>query len=262
MTTIEEAIAIIPARGGSKGIPRKNLEKVGGVELVVRSVRAAQAALRVGEVVVSTDDAQIASCAAATGASIVWRPDELSGDTVASEPVILHTLDALEARGRSAAAVAVFLQCTSPFTEPGDIDGALELLEAERADSVFTGCRFHGFVWAPSPEGFVGVNHDRTHRPRRQDAPVQLLENGALYAFRVPGFLVARHRFFGRVAAFEMPVRRSLEIDEPFDLELAAMISAQYWPQRSLIDALDAVVFDFDGVLTDNRVTVDESGQE
>jgi len=85
-------LAIIPARGGSKGIPRKNVQSVGGVPLVVRTVRAASGARRVERVVVSTDDVEIAELARGAGAEVVWRPAELCGDTASSEAALMHVL--------------------------------------------------------------------------------------------------------------------------------------------------------------------------
>ena len=109
------ALALIPARGGSKGIPGKNLQTVGGVPLVCRSIRAALASNGVGRVVVSTDDEAIAAAAETEGAEVIQRPAEIAGDTASSESALLHALDVLEKQGPLEAEM-VFLQCTSPFT--------------------------------------------------------------------------------------------------------------------------------------------------
>ena len=106
---------MIPARGGSKGIPGKNLQHVGGLSLVARSVRAALASRRVKRVIVSTDDDAIAAEAQAHGAEVVQRPVAIAGDTASSESALLHALDTLEQQGPLPAQL-VFLQCTSPFT--------------------------------------------------------------------------------------------------------------------------------------------------
>ncbi|WP_250646289.1 cytidylyltransferase domain-containing protein, partial [Microbacterium tenebrionis] len=128
-------VAIIPARGGSKGVPRKNLRPVGGVPLVVRAVRAAAAASAVDLVVVTTDDAEIAEAAAAAGARIVRRPAELAGDTASSESAVLHAMDELEGDGLTVGAV-VFIQATSPFIPSGGVDEAIEHIRADRSSSV------------------------------------------------------------------------------------------------------------------------------
>ena len=99
------AVAIIPARGGSKGLPGKNVMRVGGIPLVARAVAAARAARTVGRVVVTTDDGEITRVAREAGASVVQRPADLAGDTASSESALLHALDALRGSGRDEASV-------------------------------------------------------------------------------------------------------------------------------------------------------------
>ena len=96
MAVSRGALVLIPARGGSKGIPGKNLQQVGGVPLVCRSIRAAKASNGVGRVVVSTDDDAIAEAAAAEGAGVIRRPAAIAGDTASSESALLHALELLE----------------------------------------------------------------------------------------------------------------------------------------------------------------------
>ncbi len=262
---MSEAVVVIPARGGSKGIPRKNLQTVGGIPLVGRAVLAALGAGSVSAVYVSTDDAEIAAVAEQYGAQVIWRPTELASDTASSESALLHALEVLNQQGVYPD-VLVFIQCTSPFVESKDIDAIIEKLDKEQADCAFTVTRFHGFLWKPDAQvGATGINHDRAVRLRRQDREPEYLETGAVYAMRVPGFVQARHRFFGRVALYEIPAERALEIDEPFDLWLANAID-EYRRQQERRHVLpvhvEAVVMDFDGVFTDNRVLVLENGTE
>jgi YrbI family 3-deoxy-D-manno-octulosonate 8-phosphate phosphatase len=110
----------------------------------------------------------------------------------------------------------------------------------------------------------VGVNHDYTRRPRRQDRRAEFIETGAGYAFRRDGFLAARHRFFGRTAMVETPDAPPFELDEAADFERveALMLARPPAPNRPLPTSLDLVVFDFDGVMTDDRVLIDETGRE
>ena len=137
------ALAVIPARGGSKGIPAKNLQQVGGVPLVCRSIRAAQASNGVGRVVVSTDDDAIAAAAAHEGAGVIRRPAPLAGDTASSESALLHALDVLEEQGPLETEL-VFLQCTSPFTSGDEID-ACGRPEASRLQQQLRRQPWHGF---------------------------------------------------------------------------------------------------------------------
>ncbi|HEY8418165.1 MAG TPA: acylneuraminate cytidylyltransferase [Limnochordales bacterium] len=258
-----QAVAIIPARGGSKGVPRKNVRPLCGKPLLAWMIEAAQQAAAIDRVVVSTDDPEIAAVSRRWGAEVIHRPPELAGDTTSSEQVLLHALQQL---GVDRGALA-FLQCTAPLTLPEDIDGTLALLA--RADSAFTAAPWHGFPWvqAAGPAGAVPepLGHDHTRRPLRQERRGLFLEVGAVYAVDVTGFLRARHRFFGRVALYPIPRERSLEIDDETDWLLAeTLLRRRLERERAarLPRPLRALVMDFDGVLTDNRVVVDQDGRE
>ncbi len=222
------ALAVIPARGGSKGLPRKNIRPLCGKPLIAWTIDAALRARQVGRVVVSTDDPEIASVSRALGAEVIWRPPALAGDDSPSEAALVHALSVLGVdRGRLA-----FLQCTAPLMLPQDIDGTLELLEA--ADSAFTATPWHGFVWRQAMDGMppgsprlVPVGHSLNFRPRRQDRRGLFLEVGAVYAMDAAGFLKARRRFFGRVSLYPVPRERSVEIDDETDFVLAEALLAR-----------------------------------
>ena len=252
-------VAVIPARGGSKGVPGKNLRRVGGVSLVARAVRACREAATITEVYVSTDDAAIAAEARAAGGSVVERPAGLAGDAASSESSLLHALEGLA--GTGPVGVLVFVQCTSPFLRPADLDLAVGRVLADEADSVFSAVASHAFLWRPDGDAMVGVNHDPAHRPRRQDRDPELRETGAFYVLRAEGFVAARHRFFGRTASVPVPEVSALEIDTEADLELARALAPRLDPRPTLLD-VRAVATDFDGVHTDDRVLVDSDGVE
>jgi YrbI family 3-deoxy-D-manno-octulosonate 8-phosphate phosphatase len=258
-------LAVIPARGGSKGVPGKNLATVGGLPLVARAVRACTAARRVTRTVVSTDDPAIAEAARTAGADVVLRPAAIAGDTATSEAAVLHVMDAHQADGRPLD-VVLLVQCTSPFLTSDDVDGVAEAVLDGGADTAHTVAAFHGFVWREEPAGGdgFGVNHDKSGRPRRQDRPQDLLETGAAYAMRADGFRTAGHRFFGRTALVRTDPARVLEIDEPADLARARALAPLLDPHATLPgrDDVDAVVLDFDGTQTDDRVMVDADGRE
>ncbi|NDZ77161.1 acylneuraminate cytidylyltransferase [Streptomyces sp. SID10853] len=291
-------LAVIPARGGSKGVPAKNLEAVGGVPLVARAVRACRGARRVTDIAVSTDDERIATAAREAGADVVLRPAEIAGDTATSEAAVLHALDAY--RGTD---VVLLVQCTSPFLTSEEIDGVAAAVTDGGADTALTVAPTHGFVWREEhreehrADGSgtdtagtghagtdkagtdkagtdkagtetvgtetVGVNHDKAFRPRRQDRPQDFLETGAAYAMDAAGFRTARHRFFGETALVRTDPARVLEIDDPHDLAraraLAPLLDVRTLPGR---DDIDAVVLDFDGTQTDDRVLIDADGRE
>ncbi|WP_236539620.1 acylneuraminate cytidylyltransferase [Spiractinospora alimapuensis] len=252
-------IAVIPARGGSKGVPLKNISAVGQRPLIVRAVESCLDAASVHSVVVSTDSDAIADAAQRAGARIVRRPASLSGDTASSESALLHALDVIAADGDTPD-VTVFVQCTSPFIDPATIDSAVSSIVADEADSVFSAVRTHEFLWRSGPEGARGINHDHGHRPRRQDREAHFRETGAFYAFRTAGFRDSQHRFFGRIGIQEVPEAHAMEVDSPEDLEVVRAL-APLVDQPSPLD-VDAVVTDFDGVHTDDGATVDQNGRE
>jgi len=221
-----ETVAVIPARGGSKGVPGKNLRRLGGVPLVARAIAAARAADRVNRVVVSTDDAQIAAVAREWGAEVVVRPAELCGDTAGSESAVEHALDEL-ARFGVEVGIVILVQCTSPFIDPADLDAAIGRVRAGESDTVFSAVESWGFLWrtGSNGDGASGINHDHRSRPRRQDREPEFLETGAFYVMDAAGFRRARHRFFGRIGLAIVPERHALEIDTEEQLALASALA-------------------------------------
>jgi N-acylneuraminate cytidylyltransferase len=253
-------VAVIPARGGSKGVPGKNLRRVAGRSLVQRAVDACVAATSIEVTYVSTDDAKIAQAARMAGAEVVERPADLSGDTASSESALLHALDQLAADG-AAPEIVVFVQCTSPFIAPGDLDRAVAMVADGQADSVFAAVQTYEFLWRSGPDGQAsGINHDPAYRPRRQEREPHFRETGAFYVMSVAGFRAARHRFFGRTAVVPVPELSAVEIDHDHDLTLASALAAAIDP-RVQVD-VDVVVTDFDGVHTDDSAIVNEDGYE
>ncbi|WP_314171756.1 acylneuraminate cytidylyltransferase [Streptomyces winkii] len=267
---VRRVLAVIPARGGSKGVPAKNLATVGGEPLVARAVRACLGAELVTDVAVSTDDSAIADAARAAGAQVVERPGEIAGDTATSEAAVLHAVDVCEARTGAQVDAVLLVQCTSPFITRDDIDAVAGAVVEGGADSALTVAPFHGFVWRDGTDeeatGGFGVNHDKAFRPRRQDRPQDLLETGAAYAMDAAGFRKAGHRFFGRTEPVRTDPARVLEIDDPHDLAraraLAPLLDEPHPRALPARDDVDAVVLDFDGTQTDDRVLIDSEGRE
>lgn len=268
-----ETVAVIPARGGSKGVPRKNLRRVGGIPLIARAIDSARRADHIDRVVVSTDDAEIAAVAREWGAEVVERPSDLSGDTASSESALEHALEVLAGRGVRVGILA-FLQATSPFIDPRDLDAAVQRVAAGESDSVFSAVESWGFLWRSGEDGAaIGVNHDPRTRPRRQDRELEYLETGAFYVMDAAGFRTAHHRFFGRTGVAVVAESTALEIDTVEQLELANALasrggagvsirpSAYSTSEVALLD-VDAIVTDFDGVHTDDSVLIGQNGEE
>ncbi|MFJ9813821.1 cytidylyltransferase domain-containing protein [Streptomyces sp. NPDC101151] len=289
---VRRVLAVIPARGGSKGVPAKNLAPVGGVPLVARAVRECRAARLVTDVVVSTDDQAIAAAARQAGAEVVLRPAAIAGDTATSEAAVLHAMDAHEALHGAAVDVVLLVQCTSPFLVREDVDGVAGAVVENGADTAVTVAPFHGFIWRDAADdpmavdtesttavggsvtvanstavsGGYGVNHDKSFRPRRQDRPQDLLETGAAYAMDAAGFREHQHRFFGHTELVRTDPARVLEIDDPHELARARALAPLFDADRPgalpTYDDIDAVVLDFDGTQTDDRVLIDSDGRE
>lgn len=258
-------LAIIPARGGSKGIPGKNIVPLCGKPLLAWTIEAAKAASYVDRLVVSTDDPEITGVAREYGAEVIERPAEISGDTASSESALLHALDALHAADAYEPELVVFLQPTSPLRREYDIDNAVETLHARNADSLFSARHVEGFIWqtdghAPSP-----LDYDPATRSTRQKLSRRALEeNGSIYVFK-PSIL-RKHgaRLGGEIAAYLMHPLDSFQVDTPEDIDLLEALF-RLRPPRATAPPLDRVrllVLDFDGVMTDNRVHVCEDGSE
>lgn len=261
----DNAVAILLARGGSKGIPGKNLRRVGGLSLVARSVLAVRSAQRVADIYVSTDDPDIAAEGRKFGAQIIDRPAPLAGDTATSETGWLHALDEIR-RNRPSVTNLVLLQCTSPFTTGAEIDAALDKMEAHGASCAVSVVADHGFLWRIGADGYgFGVNHNHEgQRLRRQDMPETFRESGAFYCVKVADFARTGLRFCGPVVL--CPVKHPpVEIDSLDDLFICDAIAARSAPPTPTNDQLRAVkalVMDFDGVMTDDTALVDQNGLE
>jgi N-acylneuraminate cytidylyltransferase len=261
-------VCIIPARGGSTRLLRKNLLPLDGRPLIAHSIEHARQAALVRRVVVSTDDPEIAAVARAWEAEAVHRPVELASDTATSEAALAHALETIEQGGGTTFDLVVFLQCTSPIRAAQDIDRAIETCIEEGADSLFSACRNDKFIWRRRESGPVPLNYDHRARPREQDFPEEYRENGSIYVFRPWVLKTLGNRLGGRIAVYEMDYWASFQIDTPDDLDLCRwIVSRRAREERpagpaGLPKAPEIVVLDFDGVLTDNHVLVSETGTE
>ena len=217
-------LAVVPARGGSKGVPGKNLREVGGVSLLHRTLREAAASRHVDLVVVSSDDDAILEHASLIeGVITLKRPAELAGDDTAMAPVVEHALDAHPAD------IVVLLQPTSPLRETTDIDGALERFVSSGAHSLISVCPA-----ATSPYWMYLLGEDgrlqpvlpRANAATRQELPPTYQVNGAVYVVGSPWF--REHRVFSdnETVAYVMPRERSIDVDSEIDLIVAEALTS------------------------------------
>ena len=216
-------LAVILARGGSKGLPGKNLCKVGGVTLVGRAKRTAQAAQCVSTVLVSTDDAAIRQEARAHGAMVVARPAELAGDEISAEAALRHAVETWQAATETTYRAVALLQATSPFTRPADVDRVMDPILDGEADSTVSVVDDHGFFWFDGPDGW---SMPYQVRGRRQDRMAWKREAGNVYGMRSLAFLRTGNLFDGRVQAVTIPIASWLDVDTLRDLEIAEAFHA------------------------------------
>lgn len=258
-----EILAIVPARGGSKGIPKKNVRLLGGKPLLAHSLEQLRATPAITRIVVSTDDPEIADISRQWGAEVIARPADISGDTASSEAALLHVLDALQQDQGYEPEWVVFLQATSPLRGEGDIQGAVDTAQRAGADSLFSACPVEGFTWRSSV-GQLTPGYDPTQRPRRQDLTAETLEeNGSIYVFKPWVLRKFRSRLGGKIATWRMSRLHSFQIDEPSDWGLMErLLGSGTPPAASLFKGIRLLILDFDGVMTDNRVLVGQDGKE
>lgn len=216
----KRVLAVVPARGGSKGIPGKNLRVVAGRSLLHRTIDQALASTTIDDVVVTSDDPEILRHASEiTGVRTIERPDELAADDTAMWPVVMHALD-----HSPACDVVVLLQPTSPLRLTSDIDGAVAMLAERKAKSVMSVCEV-----ATSPYWMFTIDDgDKLQRilPKqpvatRQELPRCYEINGALYVVTAEWFRTSRLFVDDDTLAFVMPRERSVDIDTPEDLAAA-----------------------------------------
>jgi CMP-N,N'-diacetyllegionaminic acid synthase len=224
-------LALIPARGGSKGVIRKNVRSVGGKPLIAWSIETALVAPEVDRVVVSTDDGEIAEVARAYGAEVLDRPDEFAGDRTPMISVIEDALDVLDTPAGTYSHL-LLLQPTAPARSIVDIAKAYEAIQESGADSLIS-----VFVDADKHPARAYTIADQRLAPYeieplgslRQDLPVIYHRNGAIYLSRID-YIRANHRLWSEAPqAFVMPKERSLNIDDELDLLIADLLMGHWY---------------------------------
>jgi CMP-N,N'-diacetyllegionaminic acid synthase len=220
-------LALIPARGGSKGIPGKNIAPLGGRPLIAWTIEAAQRAVGLGRIVVSTDDDAIAAVARHEGAEVPFvRPAALAGDETEALPTIRHAVDSLDAEGWRTDAV-IYLQPTSPFRGRGPIEQAVRLLADRTCDTVVSVVKVPHTMTPPSLMQMKGAFLEFMAPPesrsfRRQDKPLLYARNGPAVLGLTRAMIVERAQLYGsRIQPIEMGRLESHDIDDPLDLLVA-----------------------------------------
>lgn len=232
------SVAFIPARGGSKGIPRKNIKVLGEKPLIVWSIEAALETGIFHKVIVTTDDNEIADIARQYGAEVPFlRPTTLAADDTPTLPVLVHAMQWLEKHEPNTYQQAVLLEPTFPLRKPQDIIKAVELLKSTQVDSVVSVIPVEKHM---NPNWQFTIGHERVLRlftgeemgniiPRRQDLPDTYIRNGAIYVIRTALLLQQRPSLYGiKSAAYIMDEQDTIDINTDEDWARAEEIVRQF----------------------------------
>ena len=221
----EHVVAIIPARGGSVGIPNKNTILLAGKHLLSWTINQAKNSYSIDKVIVSTDSNDIAALARAEGALVIARPSEISGHSASSEEAIIHAVETYAKDDNILLnnITVVFLQATSPLRKPKDIDLAYKYFKDMNYDSLFSSSIAADLtLWSYTNKMWASSNFDYKARQTRQDAPVQYVENGSIYIFKAENLVETKNRLNGRIGSYVMEPWQVHEIDVPEDLDLVS----------------------------------------
>ena len=214
-------LVIIPARGGSKRLPRKNVLELAGKPLIVWSIEAGLKSKYIDKVVVTSDDDEILSISKEYGAEIIKRPDYLANDTAKTFDAIKHTIENMQKCD-----YIVLLQPTSPLRNEFHIDEAIELLELKKADAVVSVCEMeHSPLWSntlPKDDNMNNFLKDEVLNKRSQDLETYYRLNGAIYICKTEK-LLSEESFFlkDNIFAYKMDRLNSVDIDEEIDFKIA-----------------------------------------
>lgn len=225
-------LAIIPARGGSKGIPKKNIKLLAGKPLITYSIEAAIKSTHINKVIVSTDDKEIAQISQSHDAEIIIRPKELAKDDSPTIDTIFHALELL--KDSYSPDILVLLQPTSPLRTSKDIDQAIELFikNKETSNSLVSIC-----VSDPSPfssfkieNGFLIPNFDKKYlKMRRQELPKLYSPNGSIYISSIKDIKKFQGFYGDKIIPYEMPKERSIDIDTMMDFKLVELMLGELY---------------------------------
>ena len=217
-------MAIIPARGGSKGIPLKNLKLLNGKPLIDYSINGSLKSKFITRTIVSSDHPKILNRAEKLGAEIIKRPKNLATDSSQLEPVIEHSLNHFKLKENYVPDIIILLQNTSPLRTKKHIDDALSTFLDSKFDSMMSCYNSHYFLWNLKKNILISKNYDPKNRPNRQQMNDQFIENGAIYITKYNAFKKSHCRISGKIGSYLMPEESSLEVDSKYDLFLVEQL--------------------------------------
>ena len=267
---IKRCPVVILARGDSKRIPKKNIMDFAGKPLLAWSIMQALDSGVVDAVYVSSDSDEILNVATRHGAVAIRRPDELATDIATSETALIHALDRIHREHDTDPERIVFLQATSPLRESSDIAGAVRAFDEQRVDSLFSDAVLDDFcAWIEDDGALKGKTFNPWNRGRRQDRKSLYLENGSIYIFKPSLLKNTGNRLGGKIGRYSMPFWKSFEIDTFENAELCEFYFRKhllhYWRVKETLfnkRTIKLMVYDFDGVMTNNHALQFQDGTE
>ena len=226
---MSETIAIILARGGSKGIPKKNIIKFCGKPLIVWSIEQAVKTKGISSVWVSSDDKKILKISKDAGANIIIRPKNLSKDSSTSVSGWIHAINKIQEKNHVIKNV-VALQATSPVRESRDIERGLKEYNIKKFDSMFSGAQIGDFlIWQRENKNKLkSINYNFKNRQRRQKINEQFVENGSFYIFTPESIEKFNNQLGGKIGIVKMEFWKSFEIDDYEDIEFCELLMKHY----------------------------------
>jgi CMP-N,N'-diacetyllegionaminic acid synthase len=222
-------IAVIPARGGSKGLPQKNIKLFAGHPLIAWSILQAKNCVDIESVWVTSDCEDILNIAEKYGAKAIRRPDELATDTASSESAWIHAVQFAQNQLQQKINYVFGLQPTSPLRQSADFTKALLQMQNDNSDSLFSSVEIEDyFIWKNQNQSMIGVNHDYQNRKRRQNIEKKYLENGSFYIFRPQDLIQFNNRLSGQISTYCMEGYKRFQIDSLEDFTLCEVIMKGY----------------------------------
>ena len=218
-------IAIIPARGGSKGIPKKNIINFSGKPLLTHSIEYAKTSDLISNIYVSTDDSEITKIALDNNVSVIDRPQSISGDLASTESALIHAMENIAYKPD----IIILLQPTSPIRPINSLDKAINKFIKNNYDSLLSISPTHRFLWEIDQE-VANPKYDFRNRPRRQDmdaSDINYIENGSLYIFTYENLIKNNNRLGGRIGYVIFDEKYSYEIDSMTDLKFLETLSTE-----------------------------------
>ena len=261
---MDKYVALIPARGGSKSIPLKNIKYIAGKPLIFWTIEAALACSMIDRVYLSTDSIDVRNVAEQITDKrfeVIKRSSETATDIASTESVMLEFSREYDFQN------VILIQATSPLLISYDLSRAIEIYEQKKADSLLSLVEQKRFIWQECKDGFVTpLNYDPIQRPRRQDFDGYLAENGAFYITSKEAFEKTKCRISGNIAYYKMPEETYFELDELSDWIIIEQLlinrrkSTQSLEQH--IKNIKLLITDVDGVMTDCGMYYSENGDE